>query len=131
MKRTPEELELSLRTLRALLQTIPIPADGDEIAVQDELERQLRSVTSAPLEREVSLSGHDKIDFIIGGDIGIEVKLRAPLGQMTRQLHRYAAHDRIAAIVLLTTSARLQANLIPPTLNGKPIRVVYLAARSF
>ncbi len=131
--------ETRLRRICALLGMLNIPADGDEARVQDEIERQLRFVVDGaiheagldrtPLMREVVLGDKDRIDFLIGGDIGIEVKLQTSLAQMTRQLHRYAAHERIGALVLLTTSARLK--LLPHTLNGKPIRVVYLAARSF
>lgn len=51
-------------------------------------------------EREVSLSPKDRVDFLAEG-IGIEVKIS---GQSRRdiwaQLNRYAAHDRIEALVL-------------------------------
>lgn len=71
-------------------------------------------------EREVDLGRKDRIDFVVAPRIGLEVKIRAGLSEVTRQLHRYAQSDQLDTIVFVTTSSRL-CSLLPRTLNGKPI----------
>ena len=70
------------------------------------------------VEREVRLSHADRIDFIVGEDVGIEVKLgNARPGDVLRQLERYAAHPRLEALILLTN----RALALPAVIGGKPV----------
>ena len=55
-------------------------------------------------ERECRLSGRDRPDFLVGGQVVVEVKLKTPRSVVLRQLGRYAEHDRVEAIVLASTS---------------------------
>ena len=71
-------------------------------------------------EREVRLSGTDRIDFLIGG-IGIEVKMAGSLAGVTRQLHRYAQSERVNALILVTTKHR--HDMLPSYINGKRLEV--------
>ena len=80
------------------------------------------------VEREVVLTNTDRIDFFIDG-IGLEVKVDGSLSSVTRQLHRYAQHDRVRELVLVTTLMRHRA--LPSSLNGKPITVVHLIGSVF
>ena len=57
--------------------------------------------------------------------IGLEVKIRCGLTDMTRQLHRYAQSDKIDSLVLATTSRRF-LSLVPRRLNDKPIAVAWI-----
>ncbi|PMS08584.1 hypothetical protein C0Z17_29500, partial [Trinickia caryophylli] len=60
-------------------------------------------------------------DFLING-IAVEVKTRSPRKAIFRQLSRYAKHEEVRALILLTgTSMQL-----PPEINGKPALVVSL-----
>lgn len=76
------------------------------------------------LQREVTLTPEDRIDFIANETIGVEVKIKDSLSALTRQLMRYAVNGRITALVVVTPLARL-TNL-PDTMHGKPLRVVHL-----
>ena len=69
-------------------------------------------------EREVVLARGDVIDFLVGA-VGIEVKIGGSLSDLTRQLHRYAQHERVGELLVVTSRARL-SNL-PSQLNGKPV----------
>jgi alkanesulfonate monooxygenase SsuD/methylene tetrahydromethanopterin reductase-like flavin-dependent oxidoreductase (luciferase family) len=51
------------------------------------------------------------------GTAGIEVKIAGQPGRVVEQLRRYAEHDRIDELVLVTSRVRHQA---PGALNGKP-----------
>lgn len=75
-------------------------------------------------EREVRLPGRGRIDFVVAGVIGLEVKVRGSLSPVTRQLWRYAEAPELEALVLITTrSLHLD---FPDELNGKPFRIIHL-----
>lgn len=73
--------------------------------------------------REVRLSKSDIIDFLIG-DIGIEVKLYgANKTAVFRQLTRYAKHENIGRLILVTNMSMG----LPPQIEGKDVFYVNLA----
>jgi len=70
---------------------------------------------------EHHLSDEDIVDFYFPEKkVGIEAKIDHSLSDLTRQLFRYAQHDSILGILVVTSKARL-ANL-PEEMNHKPIR---------
>lgn len=68
---------------------------------------------------EVVLSPEDRIDFLVAGCVGVECKVGGSPAEVLAQLHRYAQHERISALVLVT--ARLRHRSVPAELNGKPV----------
>jgi hypothetical protein len=80
---------------------------------------------SVPFRREVALGDAGIIDFVVGDNLGIEVKTDGGLSAVTRQLHRYAQCDELASLVLATTLLRHRR--MPATLGDKPLAVVHLA----
>lgn len=94
---------------------------SDEKRTQCDLEAMF-TAQGIPFERECRLSAGDIPDFLIDG-IAVEVKLRgARKKDVYRQLERYARHDRVKAIMLVTN---LTMGL-PGTLEGKPVYFVAL-----
>ncbi len=73
-------------------------------------------------EREVTIATGDTIDFLIG-NIGLEVKIGFGFSSVIRQLHRYAASDRVQELILVTTKV---THVMPPDLNGKPLHTINL-----
>jgi hypothetical protein len=76
-------------------------------------------------EREVHLSDRDIPDFLINthlGGIVLEVKTKYSRKAIYRQLERYAEHQKVDGLILLSgTSMGL-----PRDINGKPAIVVSL-----
>lgn len=75
------------------------------------------------VEREVRLGARDRIDLLVDR-VGIEVKVGGSVGDVVRQLERYAGSVRLDALVL--ASSRRHHLAMPAGLNGKPIVVVSL-----
>lgn len=72
--------------------------------------------------REVRLSPRDRIDVLVG-NVGIEIKVAGKPHSVSAQMERYAASDRLDALVLVTCRARHRP---PAELLGKPVHVVFL-----
>lgn len=85
-----------------------------EQAAHNALADALARAGLAP-EREVNLTQNDRIDIMVDG-VGVEVKIKGSRRDIYRQLQRYAASDRVSALVLATAAAW------PPMLDigGKP-----------
>lgn len=77
-----------------------------------------------PVRREVRLSSADIVDFMVGS-VAIEIKVAGALGDVVRQLTRYARHDQVSDLVLVTTRAAHRA--VPHDLAGTPVRTVWLS----
>lgn len=69
--------------------------------------------------REKALSPADRPDFMCG-TVAIEAKARYAKRSIYRQLERYAAHEGVSDIILVTGTAMG----MPPEINGKSILVV-------
>lgn len=78
------------------------------------------------LAREVAISPEDRIDFILQErfDLGIEVKVDGSLSALLRQLQRYAQHDAIDGLLVVSTRAHHRD--LPATLSDKPVVVASL-----
>ncbi len=94
---------------------------GRETELHAALAEALRRAGHA-FEREVRLTAQDRIDFLVG-DLGVEVKIKGGPSDVAGQLNRYAAHGRVAGLLLVTD--RLQLARLAP-LQAKPFLVVTL-----
>lgn len=97
-----------------------------EKQTQNQVE-QFLSQHGYQFDREVRLTEKDIPDFLIHterGEILLEVKIRSPRRAIYRQLERYAEHDNVHGIVLLTATSMT----LPPEIKGKPSLVSSLGA---
>lgn len=99
----------------------------DEESIQVGIGEALR-MGNFEFEREPSLSPGDRLDFLVGG-VAIEVKRNGALGPLLRQLSRYAEHEKVRELLVVT--ARVQATNLPASINGKPLECLVLLGSVF
>jgi len=89
-----------------------------EAALQADIASALDKI-GEKYNREYALSPADRPDFMVD-DVAIEAKVRYPKRAIYWQLQRYAAHDAVSALVLVTNTAMG----MPEYINDKPIYVL-------
>jgi hypothetical protein len=98
-------------------------AAGDEASFQRGIEIALDATLFA-FEREVVLGPRARIDFLVDGSIGIEIKIDGATASVSRQLARYARHSRICGLILVTTRTK-HLELDGIAIGEKPVRVLW------
>lgn len=99
---------------------------GDrEVQIQDGIERVLARAGGFQVQREFRLSPKDRPDFLVDGQVVIEVKMRASGNAVLFQLGRYATHRRVRAIVVATPRLTSLGG-IPGEIHGVPVRIAAL-----
>src|SRR5262245_17902478 len=93
-----------------------------EASLQEGIAESLRRAGLA-FEREVELWPGSRIDFMAGA-IGVEIKIKGGLSEVTRQLHRYAQSPKVEELLLVTNSLKLAR--VPESLGHKPVHVAAL-----
>lgn len=93
-----------------------------EADLQKAIERVL-TAAALPFEREVMLTPRDRADFLVCGVV-VELKVDGSAPSVTRQLQRYAKHDRVLGVLLVTTRSRHCC--MPSSLMGKPVATVFV-----
>lgn len=91
---------------------------SNEAWLQHDIEAALNKA-GIDYAREKRLSPADRPDFMCG-TVAIEAKARYAKRSIYRQLERYAAHDAVSAIILVSGTAMG----MPAEINGKPVLVV-------
>lgn len=97
---------------------------SDEAELQAEVERIL-TARGGVVERERHLSARDRPDFMLPDEgLALEVKVDGSATDLLRQIHRYAGHDEVEGVIVLTTKSRHRS--MPPEVNGVPVFVLWL-----
>jgi hypothetical protein len=86
-----------------------------EDELQEGIAAALEQAGMEPL-REVRLSDRDRIDILVG-DVGIEVKVAGSQTHPWDQLKRYAEHEAIGSLLLVTN----RWHTMPDEVGGKPL----------
>ncbi|WP_210387821.1 hypothetical protein [Mesorhizobium sp. L-8-10] len=94
---------------------------SDEKRLQEEVQEVLDQ-EGIEYAREHRLNQSDIIDFRCG-PVGIEIKIKGGKRDIYNQIERYAKHDCLEELILVTNVA----TGFPPELNGKPVYVLNLA----
>lgn len=114
---TSMDADLAAGQIVELVHSHRLPLHNEK-ATQAKLEEVLRA-HGFDFEREARLSAEDIPDFMVGS-LAVEVKLKGGKRDIYRQLCRYAEHERVARILLVTNAAMM----LPPDING---RATYIA----
>ena len=93
---------------------------GNRFDVSDEMRchgqiKDLFDKLNIGYQHEVRLSQASRIDFMIG-KVGVEVKVKGVARSIFKQLQRYAQHDEVDCIILLTNKSMG----LPALIEGKP-----------
>lgn len=91
----------------------------DETDLQEGVETLFKQ-SGLAYQREFHLSERDRPDFMVG-TIAVECKVDGSGNDVLRQLHRYAEHDSVEILVLVTTCAK---HRMPEEIRGKPVYTV-------
>lgn len=97
---------------------------ADERELQESVKNVLR-LRGLVVEREVRLGATERIDLLVDGDIGVEVKIACSSEVVARQLQRYARNDWIRELVLVTHKAS-HHRFLPSEIGGKPLAVAWI-----
>lgn len=95
----------------------------DEKRTQADIESILTDA-GIPFEREKRLAPGDIVDFLVAGGLAIEVKTDGSKASIYRQLLRYAGHDAVNELLLVSNVPMT----LPPVINGKRAAVASLGA---
>lgn len=99
------------------------------VSSEDILQAQIAEAFDAAgfnFKREYRLSGQDRIDFLVGDGIGVEVKVGGSPMAIHRQCKRYCTHDQIQSLILVTS----RSMGLPEQIEGKDC-YVHLLGRSW
>ena len=114
--REESNLTASIEKVLSALGDLRIGITSDEFQIQSMVEAVLAGC-NIPFEKEYRLAPRNRIDFLIDGGIGLEVKRGKPNKvQVTKQLQRYASFEEVKAIVLVVD----RTVSIPTQVHGKP-----------
>lgn len=108
-----------LVTIKGLLAGSRYPLNSEK-ELQAAIEAHLE-FTGTAFTREHILGPGDIVDFMIGG-VAVEVKIKGQRRAIFRQCERYAAHESVLGILLVTNVAMG----FPPEVLGKPTAVLNL-----
>lgn len=114
--------------IRNLLTSYRLPT-----STEDELQLAIAKLLTdarVPFHREHRLDEKSRLDFFLpAAGLAIEVKTKGGWADVIRQMMRYAEHDCVTEILLVSTRA-VHRNM-PKTLNEKPILVASLLEGAF
>lgn len=116
-------LDTSVKALAHLINRKLHTTQSEEL-LQSSVERQLEEA-GANFLREKLLSSRDRVDFFFpNSGVALELKLKKGWSKMDvfRQIERYAEHEEVKALVLLTN---IQMTL-PTAILSKPAFVISL-----
>jgi len=104
------------------LRTLRLPV-GNEQALQDAVFVELQKL-GVEFVREHRFNAADRVDFFTAAGLAIELKVDGTRNAVLRQLIRYAEHDCVKSLLLITTRSKHLG--MPATLQAKPLAVYHV-----
>lgn len=118
------------RTGRERLVWLTAVLSGTSIASSDETELQARvkrllKAAGIKFREQHQLTRSSRLDFFCDG-VAIELKVKGSPAELLHQLDRYAEHDDVQALLVVTTKASHTG--LPEELRGKPVGCVWMGS---
>ena len=130
---TPDTLAAVLERAFALRRPSFANEAGLHARILQELALWLDEQPEGVVATEMRLGARDRLDAWVqvgpvrNEGIAVEVKIQGSASSVLRQLYRYAQHDDVRGVLLVTAEARMQAAVVPGlTMAGKPVRAVHV-----
>ncbi len=118
-----DQQEATLEQVLASLRNLRVRHVGLEYDLQGQIAQRLEA-DGIPFSREHQLGPRARIDFLVAGGIGIEVKRGKPnSGDVMAQVERYAKFDAVGALVIVVERNVFKYDR---STNGKPVHYVAL-----
>lgn len=115
---------VSIDQVLASLRRLRVQIVGMEYDLQADIAAQFDK-DGVTYSKEHKLGPHNRVDFLIAGGIGVEVKKGKPNSrQVMAQVERYAQFPQITALVLVVERNVFQYDR---SANGKPVYYISLA----
>lgn len=117
-----EVKKLDIAEVMSVLKKLRVQLTAEEYEIHNEIKKILNS-SNIPFEYEYKLGPKNRIDFLVSGGVGIEVKKRRPnQSNVLNQLRRYSEFDEVQSLILVTG----KSVFVPEDINGKAIKVLSL-----
>jgi hypothetical protein len=114
---------MSVQSIVTMLASYRFPLSAEK-ATQAAIEDAFKA-HQVEHRREYRLSAEDVVDFFIPEDaIAVEVKIKGSKRAIFAQVSRYAKHESVREIILVTNVPMG----MPQVVQGKPIHVINLAS---
>lgn len=118
----------ALTLLRSLRQTLS--QFRFHYANEAELQRGIEQVLydkQFEFYREYLLTPESRPDFYLTSGLVIEVKIASSTAEVMRQVARYASHEKVSGILLVTS----RQHRLPESFSGKPLLIHRLTESAF
>ena len=111
-----EDESYSIDDIRTILSNLRVKGIYEEYEIQRDI-ADILSKAGIEYQKEYKLGKHNRIDFLISGGIGIEVKKGKPnKSKVIEQLTRYTEFEVINSVILVIE----RSMDIPKEITGKP-----------
>lgn len=116
-------IDQTLSKLRLALRGMNYSPCSSEKELEDQVVTRLAKL-GVEFQRQVIASADDRFDILIEGSIVIEIKVSGSASELLRQVARYARHQCVSDIIVVTTRASHKKLIAASPIHGKMIEVL-------
>ncbi len=100
---------------------------SNESELQEQVEDRLRA-SGIKFRSQVPATKRDRFDILLPGGIVLELKTNGSASALLSQLERYAQHEDVTAIVVVTSRSSHRQIEVVHEVYGKPVRVIHVGS---
>lgn len=116
------DLKQGIEDVLGALRTLRVHVVTEEFLIHDQIKKVFAD-KGIDYEHERKLGARKRIDFLVSGGIGVEVKKGKPnRNAVMKQLEKYASSDEVSVVILVIE----RSMDVPREMYGKPCYVIGL-----